>query len=311
MNDLATQETQLDDKTLFSLVTDGDASKLSDANKLAYYKARCDAAGLDYRAQPFAFIKLNGKLVLYALKACTDQLAGKHGVRCEIVDQRTEDGIRVVTVRASTKDGRATDEIGVVSVKGLTGDNLCNALMKAATKAKRRAILSVCGLGMTDESEMETIPGAQAQLARAPSVKMPTTRLADRPKSEPEPEIEAEPVEDAAGSRFELEPDLEQQLDDSLKLISREQNVKLWATLGSSPHSELDFRDWLQATAGLDSTKLIPKTKLDAIIRRLEQPEPLHHDYEDVAIPCALCGYENQLVQHECKPKARFVRRRP
>ena len=42
----------------------------------------------------------------------------------------------------------------------MTGDTLANALMKASTKAKRRATLSICGLGVLDESEIETIPGA-------------------------------------------------------------------------------------------------------------------------------------------------------
>src|SRR5690606_14334225 len=40
-------------------------------------------------------------------------------------------------------------------------DELANALMKAETKAKRRATLSICGLGMMDESEIETVEGAQ------------------------------------------------------------------------------------------------------------------------------------------------------
>src|SRR3990167_4493203 len=104
----------IDNETLFSLVTNGDCSKLSDNQKLQYYKARCDAAGLDPRAQPFQFISLSGKMVLYALKGCTDQLAAKHGIVCEVLDQRTEEGIRTVTVRARAKDGRQTDEIGCV-----------------------------------------------------------------------------------------------------------------------------------------------------------------------------------------------------
>ena len=33
--------------------------------------------------------------------------------------------------------------------------------MKAETKAKRRVTLSICGLGMLDETEVETIPGAR------------------------------------------------------------------------------------------------------------------------------------------------------
>jgi hypothetical protein len=43
-------------------------------------------------------------------------------------------------------------------IGSLRGENLCNALMKAVTKAKRRATLSFCGLGdVIDESELETV----------------------------------------------------------------------------------------------------------------------------------------------------------
>ena len=43
--------------------------------------------------------------------------------------------------------------MGVVSITGLKGENLANAMMKAETKAKRRATLSICGLGWMDEVE--------------------------------------------------------------------------------------------------------------------------------------------------------------
>lgn len=152
----------LNAETVLKLASSGDCSDLSAEQSLAYYKARCDAAGLDYRAQPFQFISLQGKKVLYALKGATDQLAAKHGIVCEIKEQKTEGGIRVVTVHAHTKDGRETDEIGAVPVEGLKGDQLANAMMKAVTKAKRRAVLSLCGLGMMDETELETIPELKA-----------------------------------------------------------------------------------------------------------------------------------------------------
>lgn len=161
---------QMDPETMLMVVAGGDCARLPPEQKLAYYNARCEAAGLDPRAQPFAFMKLNGKEVLYALKTASDQLAAKHGIVLSIISQVTEDGIRVVTVRATAKDGRQTEEIGAVSVKGLQGDALCNALMKAVTKAKRRAVLSVAGLGMLDETEMETIPNAQQSAAQRPPV---------------------------------------------------------------------------------------------------------------------------------------------
>jgi hypothetical protein len=52
---------------------------------------------------------------------------------------------------------------GAVSLVGLRGEALANAIMKAETKAKRRATLSICGLGFLDETEIETIPDARSE----------------------------------------------------------------------------------------------------------------------------------------------------
>lgn len=164
--------TTLGSDTIMRLVGGGDTSGLTQAQKLDYYKARCEAAGLDNRTAPFQFIKLQGREVLYATKGATDQLASNHGIRVEIQSQVTENGVRTVVVRAVAKDGRQTDDIGVVPVEGLKGGDLANAFMKAVTKAKRRAILSLCGLGMLDESELETIkdaPVAKADPAQVPA----------------------------------------------------------------------------------------------------------------------------------------------
>ena len=89
------------------------------------------------------------------------QLRQIHGVSIQIVSQQQIGDLYVVHVRARTRDGREDEDIGVVSVAGLKGDDLVNALMKAITKAKRRVTLSVCGLGWLDETEVETIPGAE------------------------------------------------------------------------------------------------------------------------------------------------------
>ena len=73
--------------------------------------------------------------------------------------------MRIVEVYATDATGRQDMDMGVTTVKGLSGDALANAYMKALTKAKRRVTLSLCGLGMLDESEIETIPGAQLGIA--------------------------------------------------------------------------------------------------------------------------------------------------
>jgi hypothetical protein len=66
----------------------------------------------------------------------------------------------VVTAKAQNRDGRTDVATGAVATGQLRGDALGNALMKAETKAKRRVTLSICGLGILDESEVEGIKGA-------------------------------------------------------------------------------------------------------------------------------------------------------
>jgi len=156
--------------TLAALVLGGDLSKLNDTQRVAYYAHRCRAAGLDPGTKPFDIISLNGKLVLYATKECSAQLTARDKLSVEIVNAIQTDDIFQVTARAtSSEGGRHTDDIGCVTIGHLTGDARCNAIMKATTKAKRRAVLSHCGLGLLDETELETIrPGNDSAAAQPP-----------------------------------------------------------------------------------------------------------------------------------------------
>lgn len=174
----------LDADAMQALVTGGDCSRLSPAQQTAYYIARCEAAGLDPRAQPFQFVRLQGGLKLYATKAATDQLTAKHRIAVEVMSQTTEAGIRTVTVRAKAQDGRQTDEIGAVPVEGLKGEALANAYMKAVTKAKRRAVLSICGLGLLDETEIESIPGAAPVQHQEVAVEQPAPTPPPAPRQQ-------------------------------------------------------------------------------------------------------------------------------
>jgi hypothetical protein len=65
-----------------------------------------------------------------------------------------------------------------VSIANVNGEARANAMMKAETKAKRRVTLSICGLGMLDETEVESIPEAVIQL-REPVVVENTVMLKD------------------------------------------------------------------------------------------------------------------------------------
>lgn len=165
MTKLAAIQKQDDSALYESLALKGDLSQLKPEDKARYYSALCERLGLDPATQPFTPLKLNGKEILYATKGATDQLARLHNVNRQIVDEREVRDVYVVTVEATLPNGRKEQSKGAVTLGQLKGDAFCNAIMKAETKAKRRATLSILGLGLLDESEMETIPDYQPRPA--------------------------------------------------------------------------------------------------------------------------------------------------
>ncbi len=138
----------------------GDLSKLSTEQRVSYYNKTCETLGLNPLTRPFDYITLQGKMTLYARKDATEQLRKIHGVSIRITRAEKIDDIFLVVAEATDKNGRVDAATGAVSIAGMKGDNLANALMKAETKSKRRVTLSICGLGLLDETEIETIPDA-------------------------------------------------------------------------------------------------------------------------------------------------------
>ena len=139
-----------------------DLARLTPQERLQYYARVCESLGINPLTKPFEYIQLNGRLVLYATRSAADQLRARHGISLEITAREflPDADIYLVTCRGRDAQGRTDESIGAVSIKGLHGDALANALMKAETKAKRRVTLSLAGLGWIDETETETIPGA-------------------------------------------------------------------------------------------------------------------------------------------------------
>ena len=147
-------------KVIDSLVTRGDWSGLGPEARARAYTTICERLGLDPYTQPFEFLRLNGKEVMYARRGATDQLAAMHRVTREIIDgPKVIDlgGTKLVycVAKASLPNGRYETATATVPLI-----DPVNVLMKCETKAKRRATLSLLSLGCLDESETDTIPGA-------------------------------------------------------------------------------------------------------------------------------------------------------
>jgi hypothetical protein len=173
-----------------SAIIEGDLKTLSPGERVQYYNRVCEAIGLLPTTRPFGYIILNGKLTLYALRGCTDQLRKIHQVSIRIDSITAADGMITAQVSGTDKTGRTDTEIGVVPIGKAQGEELANARMKALTKAKRRLTLSLCGLGMLDESEVSSIPGAQA----FPPLAIESKPIESKPIEVPEPPPGNDPI---------------------------------------------------------------------------------------------------------------------
>lgn len=159
MSNLTTTQEKIDANIMSSVILKGDISQLDPKQKVNYYNSLCNSLGLNPLTQPLGYFKFQGgKETLYAKKDCTEQLRKIHGVSIHKLEKEVQEGLYVVTAYAKDRDGKEDSDMGAVAITGLKGDALVNAMLKAVTKAKRRVTLSICGLGLLDETELETIP---------------------------------------------------------------------------------------------------------------------------------------------------------
>lgn len=196
MDGLATVATVADDLSavLEKVVVGGDLSKLSPAERLTYYERLCRSLNLNPLTRPFEYITLQGRLTLYARKDCTDQLRRQHAIAITRLERERVGDLYVVTAYAQTPDGRTDSDIGAVSLAHLQGEALANALMRAVTKAKRRVTLSICGLGILDESEIEDLPREALEPASPEPARASLPAQADTARGSKPNEAYADPV---------------------------------------------------------------------------------------------------------------------
>lgn len=188
-----------------SVIAKGDLAKLTPDERVRYYNETCRSMGLNPLTQPFSYITLNNKLTLYATRACADQLRKVNGVSLEIVSREICDDVLTVHVRARLPDGRVDEDIGSVSFPStLKGEARANAELKGVTKAKRRATLSICGLGWLDETEIADIPASAKRPAPAARNVMLPTHDAETGEIV-EPPTEEIPADDKTAAEWDVE----------------------------------------------------------------------------------------------------------
>lgn len=159
MNNIVT-ESQNDLIAIEKALVEGDLKPLSVPQRIAYITKMCTDTGLLATTKPFDFIMFQGRMIAYPNKNCAEQLRRRDGISINVASRDKFDNMVSITVRASSKDGRSDEATAYLDITGLSGQNLANAMMKLETKAKRRVTLSICGLGMNDETEWANVESA-------------------------------------------------------------------------------------------------------------------------------------------------------
>ena len=235
------------------VVVGGNLADLKPAERMMYYKAVCESVGLNPLTKPFEYITLNGKLTLYAKRDATDQLRTIHGVSITKLERDAAEGCYTVTAYATDSKGRTDSSIGAVFIGELRGEARANAMMKAETKAKRRVTLSLCGLGMLDETEVGTIPGAVIGETQV-------TTTAPRPNGAPTPPYE--PAAEALFQKPEEEAERETLIAEAMRLSK---------VLKLTVKDREAFKTEYLAGADVYSADL---SALSAMVKELQKREP-------------------------------------
>jgi len=265
----------------------GDLSKLSAAERVSYYLQVCDSLGLNPATRPFDYITLQGKMQLYARRDAADQLRRRDKISITITAREKVDDVYVVTARATAPDERTDEAIGAVPLAGLRGEALANAFMKAETKAKRRVTLSICGLGFTDESEVDSIPGAQrvqvsddGEIIDVPS--KPATQ------STPQPTVQTTPAAQPA-------PQPSGTPGDTIVNFGKHRGKTVSAILAEDP----GYVKWLADNAQDAGIKLVAQT----LLRPAKQPKSA----EQPTVPAETLANYNQTLVSEAQLKRLYA----
>lgn len=170
---------------LIKLFTSGDLIDLDPRQKAQYLAALCSKTGLDPLSKPYDILYVKGpdgkqRAILYANRTASDQLRKIHDIRTSVVYEgllqlgtTTREDVYRVDLDVTLGE-RTERHVGLVSIAGLSGEAMANAIMKCHTKALRRGTLSIVGIGLPDESEVDTIPGRIPVTEAAPRLLTPT-----------------------------------------------------------------------------------------------------------------------------------------
>lgn len=153
-----------------------DWTGVNDDDRLKYVLAICKSLNIPTPLNPFRFIKVHNKTVLYAPNEAAQLIAERNRISTPITNKYLdkEQNIYVVEVRASNVTGRHTDNLGAIYVGGMSGPDRANSIMKCVTKAQRRTIFAMTGLSIVDDDQLTEMRREAANGAPAAAISPPS-----------------------------------------------------------------------------------------------------------------------------------------
>jgi hypothetical protein len=162
------------DEQINDIIQQGDVGSLEPAKRSRFLYRLAEKLKLNPFSRPFDLINVkkpdgSKKLIIYANKSCADQIRerDKLDVECVysgplMIGDTADETIYVFHVKITDPETKRTGfNVGAVPIVGTAGEDRSNAVMKAWTKAERRATLAFSGLGFPDESEVQSIKGVE------------------------------------------------------------------------------------------------------------------------------------------------------
>lgn len=145
-------------------VLKNDLQALTEIERIQYYLFACRQLNLNPATRPFDYLVQDGKMSLYLNATGVAQLRAAYGISTKIKERAKDDEFIYCTAIAFDNSGRQEESTAVLSLndkygKPITGQSKANLIMKAETKAKRRATLALRGIPWGDTGEVVSSAG--------------------------------------------------------------------------------------------------------------------------------------------------------
>lgn len=139
-----------------------DLQSLTEVERIQYNFAACRSLGLNPLTRPFDYIVQDGKMSLYLNAVGVAQLRAIYGISVKVKERSFDKEFIYCTAIAWDNSGRSEEATAILSLYNkdntrlLVGQSKANLIMKAETKAKRRATLALRGIPWGDSGEIKS-----------------------------------------------------------------------------------------------------------------------------------------------------------